>query len=73
MNEKKEIIQKSGVVVEALPNTHFKVILDEGGEVMAHLAGRLRVYRIRILPGDKVTVEMSSPSDTRGRIVYRRK
>jgi translation initiation factor IF-1 len=73
MNEKKEIIQKSGVVVEALPNTHFKVILDEGGEVMAHLAGRLRVYRIRILPGDKVTVEMSSPSDTRGRIVYRKK
>jgi translation initiation factor IF-1 len=73
MNEKKEIIQKSGVVVEALPNTHFKVSLDEGGEVMAHLAGRLRVYRIRILPGDKVTVEMSSPSDTRGRIVYRKK
>ncbi len=73
MSDKKEIIQKSGVVIEALPNTHFKVALDEGGEIMAHLAGKLRVHRIRILPGDKVTVEMSSPDDLRGRITYRKK
>jgi len=73
MSDKKEVIQKSGIVVEALPNTHFKVALSEGGEVMAHLAGKLRIYRIRVLPGDKVTVELSSPDDTRGRIVYRKK
>ncbi len=73
MNEKKDVIQKSGMVTEALPNTHFKVILDDGGEIIAHLAGKLRVYRIRILPGDKVTVEMSAPGDTRGRIIYRKK
>ena len=73
MSDKKEIIQKSGVVIEALPNTHFKVVLDDGGEVMAHLAGKLRVHRIRILPGDKVTVEMSTPEDLRGRITYRKK
>ncbi len=73
MNEKKEVIQKSGVVTEALPNTHFKVNLDDGGEIIAHLAGKLRMYRIRVLPGDKVTIEMNSPEDTRGRITYRKK
>ncbi len=73
MTNKKEVIQKSGVVVEALPNTHFKVGLDEGKEIIAHLAGKLRIHRIRILPGDKVTVEMSSPDELRGRIVYRKK
>ncbi len=70
---KKEVVQKSGVVVEALPNTHFKVALDDGGDIIAHLAGKLRVYRIRVLPGDKVTVEMNAPGDSRGRIVYRKK
>ncbi len=73
MSKEKEIIQKSGVVVEALPNTHFKVALDDGREIIAHLAGKLRIYRIRVLPGDNVTVEMSSPEDARGRIVYRKK
>ncbi len=73
MTEKKEVIQKSGIVTEALPNTHFRVTLDDGKEIIAHLAGKLRMYRIRTLPGDKVTVEMSSPDDTRGRIIYRKK
>ncbi len=73
MTNKKEIIQKSGVILEALPNTHFKVALDDGGEIIAHLAGKLRMYRIKVLPGDKVTVEMNSPDDLRGRITYRKK
>ncbi|MDD4062211.1 MAG: translation initiation factor IF-1 [Candidatus Pacebacteria bacterium] len=73
MDQKKGVIQKTGVIVEALPNAHFKVKLDEGGEVMAHLAGKMRMFRIRVMLGDKVTLEMSSPTDTRGRIVYRKK
>ncbi len=73
MNNKKEIIQKTGTIIEALPNTHFKVELEEGKEIIAHLAGKMRMYRIRVFPGDSVTVEMSSPDDNRGRIVYRKK
>ena len=73
MSIKKEVLQKTGIVIEALPNAHFKVKLNEGHEVIAHLAGRMRMYRIRVLPGDNVTIEMSSPDDTRGRIVYRKK
>ncbi len=73
MSIKKEVLQKTGTIIEALPNAHFKVKLDEGREIMAHLAGKMRMYRIRVLPGDSVTVEMSSPDDVRGRIVYRKK
>lgn len=73
MSIKKEVLQKTGIVIEALPNAHFKVKLNEGHEVIAHLAGKMRMYRIRVLPGDNVTIEMSSPDDTRGRIVYRKK
>ena len=73
MDSKEGIIQKSGVVKEALPNTHFKVELDSGKEVIAHLAGKLRMYRIRVLPGDKVDLELNSEDSERGRIVYRRK
>jgi len=73
MSNKKEIIQKTGIVIESLPNAHFKVQLDEGGEVMAHLAGKMRMYRIRVLLGDSVTIEMSASDDNRGRIVYRKK
>lgn len=62
-----------GIVEEALPSTHFRVKLDTGRTVLAHLAGKLRIHRIKVLPGDKVTVEMSSPTDDRGRIVYRNK
>ncbi len=69
----KEVIQKKGTVKEALPSTTFKVELDDGTEITAHLAGKLRMYRIKVLPGDKVTVEMSPYDKERGRIVYRGK
>ncbi len=72
-NPNKKILRKTGRVLEALPSTHFKVLLDDGGEVLAHLAGKLRMYRIKILPGDSVQVEMSPYDDKRGRIVYRGK
>ncbi|KPJ71426.1 translation initiation factor IF-1 [Parcubacteria bacterium DG_74_3] len=70
---KKQISRQQGRVLEALPSTHFRVKLDDGREVLAHLAGKLRIYRIKVLPGDKVTVEMSSYDEKRGRIVYRGK
>ena len=73
MKDSKKVYRKEGVVLEALPSTHFKVRLDDGSEIIAHLAGKLRVYRIKILAGDKVTVEMSEYDDKRGRIVYRGK
>ena len=62
-----------GEVTEALPNTMFKVELDNGHEVLAHMAGKLRRFRIRINPGDRVKVELSPYDLTRGRIVYRYK
>ncbi|MCP6719004.1 MAG: translation initiation factor IF-1 [Patescibacteria group bacterium] len=68
---KENKLKKSGIITEALPNTHFRVKLDDGNEVLCHLAGKLRIYRIKVLPGDKVTVEMSPYDDKRGRIVYR--
>jgi len=73
MNNKKGVIQKTGTVIESLPNAHFKIQLDEGGEIIAHLAGKMRMYRIKVFPGDIVTIEMSDPNDNRGRIVYRKK
>lgn len=66
-------LRKNGIVLEALPSTNFRVKLDEGGEVLAHLAGKLRMHRIRILPGDRVTLEMSPYDEKRGRIIYRGK
>lgn len=66
-------IIKEGIVEEALPSTLFRVILDEGGEVLAHLAGRLRVNHIRVLAGDRVKVEFSPYDKTKGRIVHRMK
>lgn len=72
-NKNKSILRKQGVVLDALPSTHFKIELEDGKIVIAHLAGKMRMYRIKILPGDKVTVEMSPYDDTRGRIVYRGK
>jgi len=68
---KKTPIRKSGVILEALPSTNFKVKLDDGKEILCHLAGRLRIYRIKVLPGDRVTVEVSPYDEKRGRIVYR--
>jgi len=67
----KSKIRKTGIVLETLPSTHFKVKLDDGKEIMAHLAGKLRMFRIKVLPGDKVQVEMSPYDETKGRIVYR--
>ena len=69
----KKTIRKSGVVLETLPNLKFRVKLDEGNEITAHLAGKLRLYRIKVLAGDKVAVEMSPYDLEKGRIVYRGK
>lgn len=60
-----------GVVEEALPSTTFKVRLDDGREVLAHLAGKLRLHFIRVMPGDRVSLELS-PDERRGRIIFRR-
>lgn len=69
-DQKKKV---KGEVIEALPSTRFKVKLENGNEIIAHLAGKLRRYRIKVLPGDKVLVEMTPYDDNRGRIVYRLK
>ena len=61
-----------GEVIELLPNANFKVVLDNGHEILAHLGGKMRMYKIRILPGDKVTVEMSPYDMTKGRITFRK-
>lgn len=66
-------IEKEGLVTEAFPNLLFKVKLDDGEEVRAKLAGKLRMYRIKVLPGDRVTVELSPYDKTRGRITWRDK
>jgi translation initiation factor IF-1 len=66
-------VQVEGVVIEPLPNAMFRVELENGHKVLAHVAGKMRMNWIRILPGDKVTVELSPYDLTRGRIVYRYK
>ena len=68
---KEELIEVEGTVVEALPNTIFRVEIQEGHQVLAHLGGRLRKHYIRILPGDKVKLELSPYDLTRGRITFR--
>ncbi|WP_077368822.1 translation initiation factor IF-1 [Anaerosalibacter sp. Marseille-P3206] len=70
---KKDIIEVEGIVVDALPNAIFKVKLENGHEILAHISGKLRMNYIRILPGDKVTVELSPYDLTRGRITWRNK
>jgi translation initiation factor IF-1 len=70
---KEEAIQVEGTVLETLPNTMFKVKLENGHEVMAHISGKMRRFYIKILAGDKVTVELSPYDLTRGRITYRAK
>ena len=67
----KKVYRKTGVVLEALPSLNFRVRLDDGEEIMAHLAGKLRIHRIKVLPGDRVTLEMTPYDEKRGRIVYR--
>jgi len=66
-------LRQLGQVIEALPSTNFKVKLDDGREILCHLAGKLRIYRIKILPGDRVMVELTPYDEKRGRIVYREK
>ena len=68
---KAQLEEKLGVVIQALPNTTFKVELEDGGEILAHLSGKMRMYRISIMPGDKVKVETTPYDPTKGRITYR--
>jgi translation initiation factor IF-1 len=68
---KKEAIEVEGKVVEPLPNTMFRVELANGHRVLAHISGKMRIHYIKILPGDKVLVELSPYDLTRGRITYR--
>ena len=70
---KPDMIEVEGVVVESLPNTTFQVDIGNGHTILAHISGKLRMNFIRILPGDKVTVEMSPYDLTRGRITWRSK
>jgi len=70
---KSDVIEVEGVVVEKLPNAVFKVELENGHKIMAHLSGKLRMHFIRIIPGDKVLIEMSPYDLTKGRIVWRDK
>ena len=66
-------VRKQGRVLESLPSLKFRVLLDDGQEIIAYLAGKLRIFRIKVLQGDRVTVEMSPYDKERGRIVYRGK
>ncbi|HIC91083.1 MAG TPA: translation initiation factor IF-1 [Syntrophaceae bacterium] len=70
---KEEPIQVEGTVTETLPNAMFRVELDGGHKVLAHVSGKMRMHFIRILPGDKVLLELSPYDLTRGRIIYRSK
>ena len=68
---KKDLIQLEGTILESLPSATFKVELDNKHQVIAHISGRMRLHWIRILPGDRVTVDFSPYDLTRGRIIYR--
>ncbi|AFH65959.2 translation initiation factor IF-1 [Paenibacillus tyrfis] len=68
---KEDVIEVEGTVIEPLPNAMFKVELENGHKILAHVSGKIRMHFIRILPGDKVTVELSPYDLTRGRITYR--
>ena len=70
---KEEAIEVEGVVIETLPNAMFRVELEGGHRVLAHISGKMRMHYIKILPGDKVTVELSPYDLSRGRITYRGK
>ena len=69
----KDVIEVEGKVVELLPNTMFRVALPNGHRILAHISGKMRLHFIRILPGDKVMVEMSPYDLTKGRITFRQK
>ena len=68
-----DVIEIEGLVIDTLPNAQFKVRLENGHEILAHVSGKIRMHYIRILPGDKVTVEISPYDLTRGRITFRHK
>ena len=70
---KEDVIEVEGTIIEALPNATFRVELQNGHKILAHVSGKLRMNFIRILPGDKVTVEMSPYDLTKGRITWRAK
>ena len=70
---KEDVLEVEGVILEALPTSQFKVELSNGHKILAHISGKLRMNFIRILPGDKVTVEMSPYDLTKGRITWRAK
>jgi translation initiation factor IF-1 len=69
---KKDLL-RDGQVIEALPSLNFRVKLNSGEEILAHLAGKLRLYRIKVMPGDRVRVELSPYDGKKGRIIYRGK
>jgi len=73
ISEKEEIIEVEGTILEALPNAMFRVELENGHKVLAHISGKMRMHYIKILPGDTVRVELSPYDLTRGRIIYRKK
>ena len=72
-DKKEEVIKVEGEVVDTLPNAFFRVKLDNGHEILGHLSGKMRMNFIKILPGDRVTVEMTPYDLTKGRITYRQK
>jgi len=73
MSKKEELLEFEGKVIEILPNAMFRVTLDNGHEIIAHTSGRMRKHRIRILLGDKVTVEMTPYDLSKGRVILRHK
>jgi len=70
---KKEVIQVEGTILESLPNAMFRVELENGHKILAHISGKMRMHFIQILPGDKVAVELSPYDLSRGRIIFRSK
>lgn len=71
MSKNSNVILKEGIVIETLPNTTFRVRLDDGEELMAHLGGKMRLHYIRVLLGDRVSLEISTYDSTKGRIIRR--
>lgn len=73
MSDTKEVIEVEGTVLETLPNAMFKVELENGHVILAHISGKMRMHYIKILPGDRVTIEMTPYDLTKGRVTYRHK
>jgi len=71
MTKNSGIYRTEGDVIEALPGLIFRVKLNDGKEVLAHLAGKMKLYRIKVIPGNRVTLEMAGPNESRGRIIKR--